>query len=140
MPATPTLRTDCFLDTNVLLYSLGDDAAKADRADALLADGGVVSAHVLGEVVNVLRGKRWRRPWSDVRTHLDAIRANTVVLPVSVDTHARAVAYAERYKLQYFDALHVASAVLAGCTTLWSEDMHDGLTIDGLTVRNPFRA
>jgi len=32
----------------------------------------------------------------------------------------------------------VAAAQLAGCTTLYSEDMHDGLTIDRLTIRNPF--
>jgi predicted nucleic acid-binding protein len=33
----------------------------------------------------------------------------------------------------------VATALLAGCTTLWSEDMHDGLVVDGqLHIRNPF--
>jgi predicted nucleic acid-binding protein len=32
----------------------------------------------------------------------------------------------------------VAAAQLAGCTTLYSEDVHDGLVIDGLTIRNPY--
>ena len=38
---------DSFFDTNVLLYLLSKDAAKADRAEALLAAGGVVSVQVL---------------------------------------------------------------------------------------------
>lgn len=140
MPASPAPRIDAFIDSNVLLYLLDADAEKAKRAEAVLFDGGVVSAHVLGEVTNVLRGKRWQRPWSDVHTVLKAVRANTVVLPVTDMTHARGVAYAERYQLQFFDALHIASAVLANCQTLWTEDMHAGLKIDGLTIRNPFRA
>jgi predicted nucleic acid-binding protein len=38
-----------------------------------------------------------------------------------------------------YDALVVAAALEAGCATLYSEDLHDGQTIDGqLTIRNPF--
>ena len=38
-----------FVDTNVLLYLLSGDAAKADAAETLVASGGVVSAQVLNE-------------------------------------------------------------------------------------------
>jgi predicted nucleic acid-binding protein len=138
MPASARPRIDVFFDSNVVLYLADRDGAKAARTMALLAAGGVVSTHVLGEVTNVMRGRRWKRPWVEVRDLLDAISANTVVVPVTAETQSRAVKYAERYMLQYFDALHVAAAVLAGCKTLYSEDMHDGLVIDGLTVRNPF--
>jgi predicted nucleic acid-binding protein len=38
-----------------------------------------------------------------------------------------------------FDGLVVAAALEAGCATLWSEDMQDGLVVDErLTIRNPF--
>lgn len=38
------------------------------------------------------------------------------------------------------DALIVSSALAAGCSTLYSEDMHDGMRIGKtLTIRNPFR-
>jgi len=40
---------ESFFDTNVLLYLLSKDAAKADLAEALLATGGVVSVQVLNE-------------------------------------------------------------------------------------------
>ncbi|WP_252263399.1 hypothetical protein [Paracidobacterium acidisoli] len=39
---------------------------------------------------------------------------------------------------QIYDALVIAAALEAGCTTLYSEDMQDGQKIDGLTIRNPF--
>jgi predicted nucleic acid-binding protein len=32
----------------------------------------------------------------------------------------------------------VAAAQLAGCTVLYSEDMHDGLVVEGLAIRNPY--
>jgi len=32
----------------------------------------------------------------------------------------------------------IAAALEARCHTLFSEDMNDGQTIDGLTIRNPF--
>ena len=35
--------TDSFFDTNVLLYLLSGDAAKADHAEAVLARGGTIS-------------------------------------------------------------------------------------------------
>jgi predicted nucleic acid-binding protein len=30
------------------------------------------------------------------------------------------------------------AALLSGCRTLFTEDLHDGLVIDQLTVRNPY--
>jgi predicted nucleic acid-binding protein len=36
-----------FFDTNVLVYLASSDAVKADRADAVVAAGGVISVQVL---------------------------------------------------------------------------------------------
>lgn len=38
-----------FFDTNVLLYLLSADLAKADRAEALIAEGGTTSVQVLND-------------------------------------------------------------------------------------------
>jgi predicted nucleic acid-binding protein len=57
-----------------------------------------------------------------------------------VDTHDQALRIAERYGFQIYDSLIVAAALEAGCTTLYSEDMQDGQSIDTLTIRNPFAA
>ncbi|MEE8398614.1 MAG: PIN domain-containing protein [Desulfobacterales bacterium] len=39
-----------FIDTNVLLYLLSSDTDKADRAEAILQTGGVISVQVLNEM------------------------------------------------------------------------------------------
>ena len=54
-------------------------------------------------------------------------------------THDVGRALAERYGWSVYDAMIVAAALLAGCTRLWSEDMQDGLLVEGrLRIANPF--
>ena len=46
----------------------------------------------------------------------------------------------ERRGLSIFGAMIGASAPHADCDTLWSEDMHDGMTLENrLRIVNPFR-
>ncbi len=47
----------------------------------------------------------------------------------------------KKHKYTIFDALIVASALRAGCSILWSEDMLDGAVVDErLRIADPFRA
>ncbi len=131
---------EVFFDTNVVLYLLSADAAKADRAEDLLAAGGTISVQVLNEFAAVAL-RKLRMPWPEIREALAAIRSVCSVVPLSVDTHDRAVQIGERYGLSICDSLIVAAALLAGCKTLWSEDMQHGQVIEHvLTIRNPFKA
>jgi predicted nucleic acid-binding protein len=50
-------RTDVFFDTNVLIYLLSAADAKADIAEALLAQGGVISVQVLHKFCSVASRK-----------------------------------------------------------------------------------
>ena len=63
-----------FFDTNVVLYLLSADAAKADRAEELLAIGGTISVQVLNEFVAVA-SRKLRMPWIEIREVLAQIRA-----------------------------------------------------------------
>lgn len=129
-----------FFDTNVVLYLLSADAAKADRAEELIALGGTVSVQVLNEFVAVA-SRKLRMPWSEIRDVLDQIRAVCAVEPMTIETHESALHIAERYRLSICDALIVSAALLSGCKTLHSEDMQDGQVIERqLTIRNPFVA
>ena len=58
---------------------------------------------------------------------------------VTLRTHEAGRALAERYGFSVYDAMIVAAALIAGCTTLWTEDMHTGLLVEGqLRLVNPF--
>jgi predicted nucleic acid-binding protein len=127
-----------FIDTNVLLYLMSADLRKADRAEEIVRAGGVISVQVLNEVANVAR-RKLAMSWPQVHDFLSGVRALCEALPLSVQTHERGTGVAERYGLSVYDSMIVAAALLAGCETLYSEDMQDGLLIDKqLRVRNPF--
>jgi predicted nucleic acid-binding protein len=128
-----------FLDTNILLYLLSPDATKADRAEALVDRGGVISVQVLNEFASVAT-RKLSMQLPDIREILSTVRTLCDVVPLSLETHDLGLDLAERYHLSIFDALIVATARLAKCRTLYSEDMQHGQKIDGLTILNPFRA
>ena len=127
-----------FIDTNVLIYWV-DDSARADTVEQLLAGESVISVQVLNEFVNVSR-KRLRREWSDIESSLKDIHdAAEAIHPLSAETTRTGVFLAQRYRLAVYVSLIAAAALIARCTVLYSEDMHDGLVIeDRLTIRNPF--
>lgn len=129
---------EVFFDTNVVFYLLSEDAAKADRAEELLASGGRVSVQVLNEFAAVA-SRKLGMGWTDIGEILAQIRAVCPVEPLSIETHERGLAIAARYRLNVYDAMIVASALLAGCKELYSEDLQHGQTFERqLTVRNPF--
>jgi predicted nucleic acid-binding protein len=127
-----------FIDSNVVLYLLSGDAAKADRAQALLEAGGVISVQVLNEVTSVCL-RKLKMPWSEVDTLLLAVKTACDVVPLTLASHEKAVEVAKRYQLSFYDANIVACALISGALVLLSEDMHSGLLIDGLVIQNPFK-
>jgi predicted nucleic acid-binding protein len=132
------MSADAFFDTNVALYLLSADTGKADRAETLLAEGGQISVQVLNEFVAVAR-RKLDMPWREVRDVTAQLRAVCRVAPLTIEVHDRATRIAERLGLSIYDGTIVASALLAGCRILYSEDFQDGRLIDGqLRVSNPF--
>ncbi len=127
-----------FVDTNVLLYLASGDDQNADRAEVVLAQGGTISVQVLNEIANVLR-RKMQMSWPDTHVFLDMVRALMTVEPLTWETHEMGLRIAERYGLSIYDAMIVSAALIAGCDTLFSEDMQDGLVIDNrLRLVNPF--
>jgi predicted nucleic acid-binding protein len=128
-----------FFDTNVLVYIASGDAEKADLAEAALAGGGSISVQVLNEVTSVAR-RKMRMSWVETHLFLGMLRDLLTVHALTVETHETGLRLAERYRLSLCDALIAASALHAGCDTLWSEDMQHGMVLDeGLRIVNPFR-
>jgi predicted nucleic acid-binding protein len=128
-----------FLDTNVLVYVASSDAVKAQQAETIIAGGGAISVQVLNELTNMAR-RKMRMSWSEIHRLLSTLRSLLTVYPLTLETHEAGLELAERYGLSTYDAMIVASALGAGCDTLWSEDMQHGMVIDErLHIANPFR-
>jgi predicted nucleic acid-binding protein len=119
------------------LYAVKPEDPRAERARLLLADGGLISVQALNEFTNMAR-LELGQPWGEVNKKLGAVRALCQVKPLTVATHERALALAERYGYQIYDALRLASALENGCSILYTEDLQHGQQIEGLTIRNPF--
>ena len=127
-----------FFDTNVLVYLASSDPAKANRAEAIVSNGGTISVQVLNELANVAH-RKMSLSWHDTRTFLSTIRSLLLVTPITLEIHEHGLALAERYSFSIYDAMIVAAALHADCEVLWSEDMQNGMQIEKrLRVVNPF--
>jgi predicted nucleic acid-binding protein len=126
-----------FFDTNILIYAQ-EQGAKADKARALLAAGGVLSVQVLNEFAAVARrklGKNWREIGEAI---YDALTLVDPPLPLTIALHTAARALADDHNVSFYDALIVAAALEAGCETLISEDLQNGRAFGELRIVNPF--
>ena len=128
-----------FIDTNVLLDLASGDAAKADRTERIVGDGGSISVQVLNEITHVAR-RKMGLSWTETEAFLSMIRGLLLVRPHTLEVHETGLALAQGYRLSTYDAMIAASALLADADTLWSEDMQHGRALDeGLNIVNPFR-
>lgn len=133
-----------FVDTNVLLYAVSTDvgeSAKADRANAVLADRNLrLSVQVLQEFyVQATRESR-----TDALSHDQAVGLVESFLrfPVQGTTPALVLAAAEtckRFRISYWDAAVIEAARASGCDVVLSEDLDEGTDYGGVRVENPFR-
>ena len=126
-----------FIDSNVVLYLFSSDTLKADRAESLLQSGGLISVQVLNEVASVCL-RKLKMTWEDVDAVLETLKSTCEVLPVTLASHEKAVGLAKRFQISLYDANIAATAILCGADTLFSEDLQNGMSMESVTVVNPF--
>ncbi|MDD5581188.1 MAG: PIN domain-containing protein [Methylobacter sp.] len=128
-----------FIDTNIVIYSLSQNDPKQDKTLALLTSKPVISVQVLSETANIVRRKLGFDS-AAIRAVINRISQECLSLqPLTVTTLNGALDIADRYGFAHYDSLIIASALQAGCATLYSEDMQHGQTIDSrMTIINPF--
>jgi predicted nucleic acid-binding protein len=130
------------LDTNILAYAEGVNGAERGAQAArilrdLSGDEVIIPAQALAELCTLLVRKA-RRPVRDVRAAVlgwhDAFQVADTSSGVVVD----AMELAASHQFALWDAIMLAGAAASGCRWLLSEDMQDGFTWRGVTIRNPF--
>jgi predicted nucleic acid-binding protein len=99
----------------------------------------VIGVQTLNEF-GAVAARKLGMPWEEILDALSALRelCPSPPVPLTVKTHDAALRIAGRYGYHIYDSLVIAAALEARCNTLFSEDMNDGQTIEGLTIRNPF--
>lgn len=131
-----------FIDSNVLIYAeAGDEPEKQSAALALLrrlklSGEGVISTQVLQEYANVALRKMGLDA-NHVRKQLGAHQQFEVVQVTPAIIHGALDLHQTR-RLSFFDALIVHAASVAGCDTLYSEDLNTGEIVNGVQIVNPF--
>lgn len=135
-----------FLDTNVLVYTFDSrEPVKQTRAIELVSEAlqghGMISYQVVQEFLSVA-SRKFVQPFSaaDCRDYLDSVLEPLCEVFPTMDLYRRAVELMERWKYGLYDSLIIAAALDGDCRTLYSEDLHDGQVIEGLTIANPFKA
>ena len=146
------MKDKVFLDTNILIYALTEPKAKNKEEDLrkraislkLLAKifnekDIIVSVQILNELhFNMIRKFKL-----DDELVIKSMEENlftiALVKDLTVETYTKASQIRKKYNISYWDSLVVASALESGCSTLYSEDMHNNLVIENsLTIINPF--
>jgi predicted nucleic acid-binding protein len=127
-----------FLDTNIVVYAFSANDPRSEKAEALVAAGGVISVQVLNEFVNVSR-RKYRRDWEEIQKALYALKTLLEPpLPLTIEIHDVAIEIARDYRYRFYDSLIIAAALRAECSSLYSEDLQHGQKIGALMISNPF--
>jgi predicted nucleic acid-binding protein len=132
-----------FVDTNVLIYAHDVDAtSKHETANSVLRElweerSGVLSPQVLQEFyVNVTRKILHPIPKKSAR-----LVVSSYAVWCLDTTHAdisTAFRIEDEYRIGFWDALVVASALKSGADRVLSEDLNAGQKIAGIRIENPF--
>jgi predicted nucleic acid-binding protein len=130
------------LDTNVLAYAEGvNGQARKEQALALLrahaGDQLLIPVQALGELFVVLTRKA-RREAAEARSAVLGWSDSFELIDTSPAVIHEAMELVTSHRLGFWDSVMLAGAAQAGCRLLLSEDMQDGFTWRGVTVRNPF--
>ena len=134
-----------FLDTNILVCTFDPTVpAKQNKARdlverALEHQQGVISYQVVQELVNVAT-RKFAHPLTtqQAQRYLDTVLEPLCAVFASTGLYRKTIDLQERWRYGFYDSLIIASALQAGCRTLYSEDLHDGQVIESLTIVNPF--
>ncbi|MGH9471323.1 MAG: PIN domain-containing protein [Terriglobales bacterium] len=135
-----------FLDSNIFVYAFHPDAdSKARRARELVrlagtSGRGSVSYQVVQEFFSVaLRKFRPKLPPAEAEYYLLHVFRPLLAVTASLELFGQTLELHRRSQLTWYDALIVAAALQARCSTLYTGDLQHGQQFGSLRVEDPFR-
>ncbi len=135
------MTTRAALDSNILVYAALEPASEKGirAADAIqrTSSRGILAAQVLLEFVAVVR-RRAPELTAQAIAQASAWSAVFEVAPTSNLVAASALAMVRNHQFQVWDAMIWSASREAGATLFLSDDLQDGLVLDGMRMVNPF--
>jgi predicted nucleic acid-binding protein len=131
-----------FVDTNIFIYAHDSSAGrKHQQSVALLTRlfeevSGALSVQVLSEFYAAATSKLGMKSQVAEEVIRD-LRGWTIHSPGHADV-LKACSLNRRYKVAWWDAMIINSAIELGCSVLWTEDLSHGQRYGTVTARNPF--
>ena len=131
-----------FIDTNVWVYALSaQNHAKKKAAVNLIAksyreDVICVSSQVLKEFAN-FAFKKTTKSAAEINAMLSKIGSYSFVADTR-ELITNGVIGKETWQVGFYDALMIAAANKAGCSTIFTEDLNNGQKYGNVTAVNPF--
>ena len=130
------------LDTNILVYSVDQEAGpRRDIARQIIRRAALLPCllplQTISEFYAVVTRKQKMPRLEAARVAAD-IMAVFQTIPATATAISAAMAIASAGHTSFWDALLIATAGDAGCTTILTEDLGDGTVVHGVRVLNPF--
>ena len=130
-----------FLDSNLWVYLLGkEDERKSLRVlDLTCSKNIVTTVQVVNETISALKKRKFGFDEGKIREVIDFFYDSYEIENISKESILQASFLREKYGFQLWDSLLVSSALNLGCNFFYSEDLHEGLLVEGrMKVVNPF--
>ncbi|MEN8816740.1 MAG: PIN domain-containing protein [Nonlabens sp.] len=132
-----------FIDSNIFIYTLNKSedirSEKSKQTLSLLQKESriVISTQVIQEISNVCI-KKHLLDKNDLLDYVNRL-TNLEVAVINENIIKEAIRIKFRYQLSFYDSLIVATAIENNCSRLYSEDLNNGQSIEGLQIINPFQ-
>lgn len=132
----------CFVDTNIWLYAFikSEDNDKTAIAEQLIKSHKInISSQVVNELcVNLIKKAALSEP--EIQELISSFFKKYSVVNVSKEIMVKASILRDEHRFSFWDSMVVSAALFSDAETLYTEDMHDGLIVEGnLRIVNPFK-
>lgn len=131
----------CFIDSNIWLYAFIESQApdKSITARSVIKNNDVViSTQVINEVcVNLIRKAMF--PEEQIQALIDGFYNKYRVVEFNKEIMRKASEIRSQHAFSFWDSLILSSTLYSEAGILYSEDMHDGFSIEKTKIVNPFK-
>jgi predicted nucleic acid-binding protein len=107
---------------------------------ALESKSGIISWQVVQEFINVTTKNKYQKlALSDINDYLSQVLHPLLSIYPNIDIYQKAIEVISMTKYSFYDCLIEASAIMANCTFIFSEQLQHKHQIETTTIINPYK-